>query len=152
LVFEGELVIVLNSSANEEEAMDFARNVFEFPAATLVLCNTPPSLKSVAEAINKRAGELGRSVLTAPDWPAVVQLFRPDRTFYFNHRNKRHLDVGKMIEPLKSDKTVAVVFGSPVGKEAEIFGLETEVNLPAAASIILYAMQEALNPAGPVQN
>lgn len=148
MVFEGELVIVLNSPENSEECELFARTVFEFPAATLVICNPPASLKKTVDAINKKAGEMGRSLLTAPDWAAVTELFRPDKVSYYNHRARKRLEVTKIVEPLKSDKAVCVVFGSSPGKDAEQIGLIVDLTLPRAAAVIIYAVQEGLNPAG----
>ncbi len=117
-----------------------------------MICAAAISLKKVLEEINKKAAELGRSALVAPDFEAVKQLFRPDKVAYFNHKTRKRLDVGKIVEPLKTDKTVLLVFGSPVGKEVENIALEIEVNLPSAVSIVLYAVREGLNPVGPTQS
>lgn len=149
MVFEGELVIVLNNPESPEECIHFARTVFEFPESTLVICGAPPSMKKPVEEVNKIAREYGRSVLTAPDWAAAVEMFRPEKVFFFNHKVKRNLEGGKIAEPLKGDKTVAIVFGTAPMKGMEAIGLKTQLTLPTAVGITLYLVGEALNPAGP---
>ncbi|MFH0962265.1 MAG: RecB-family nuclease [archaeon] len=149
MVFEGELVIVLNEPASEEELVFFARTVFEFPSPTFVICNSPPSVKKGVAEVNRIAGNMGRSVLIVPDWGAAIEMFKPERVFYFDHKVTRGLDVRKIAEPLKADKTVVIVFGTAPLKGMEHLGLESELLLPTAVGIAIYLVQEALNPATP---
>ncbi len=150
MVFEGELVIVLNEPYDREECLAFSKTVFEFPATTFVLCNVPPSSAKTVEEVNVIATTLGRSVLSVPHWSEVVEMFRPEKTFYFDNKVKRHIEAGKLSEPLKADKVVVIVFGSLPVKGINHIGLSHKLSLPAAVSIVLYLIEEALNPAGPL--
>lgn len=134
---EGHLVVVLNSPESRAEVVNFARTVFGFPAASLVICSSDQKMKAALNLVHRIAYSKGRSFMSVTRFEEALELFRPDMIIYVDTSLKGKLNVDGMKTALaRPDKTVALVFGSPVAGER--IGLEMNLNSAASVAVVLY--------------
>ncbi len=138
---EGHLVVVLNAPGSRSELINFARTVFGFPAASLVICtNGDPRMKAALNLVHRIAYSEGRSFMSVARFEEAIELFRPDRVVYVDASQKGKLDVEGLKEDMNNPaRTAALVFGAPV--VGERLGLEMNLNSTAsAAAVVLYEL------------
>lgn len=133
---EGHLVVVLNAPEGRAELINFARTVFDFPAASLVICTSEPGMEAALNLVHRIAYSDGRSFMSVARFEEAMELFRPERVVYVDASRKKRLEADGMRDDLKAGKTIALVFGTPV--VGERIGLEMNLNGAASAAVVLY--------------
>lgn len=136
---EGHLIVVLNAPESRSELINFARTVFGFPAASLVICTGDPRMKAALNIVHRIAYSDGRSFMSVARFEEAIELFRPERVAYVDASQKGKLNVEGLKEDMNNPaRTAALVFGAPV--VGERIGLEMNLNSAASAAVVLYEM------------
>lgn len=137
---EGHLIVVLNAPESRAELINFARTVFDFPAASLVICTSDPRMKAALTLVHRIAYAKGRSFMSVAHFEETLELFRPELIVYADTSRNGRLEMDEIKDTLANpESTVALVFGSPV--VGHRIGLEMNLNGAApAAAIVLYEL------------